>query len=77
MAAKKTASADTTTFTLKFSLEERALIDKLVAARTAELREATGQELQVSVAAYLRWLIDKDAKDCGLTKGGAGRGSRK
>jgi hypothetical protein len=76
MAAKKVASADTTTFTLKFTGDERTLLDKLVAARADDLREATGQSLQVSVASYLRWLIDQDAKTRGLGKGTGGRGRK-
>ncbi len=76
MAAKKAASAETTTFTLKFSGEERELLDRLIAARAQELREATGQQLAVSIASYLRWLIEKDAKGRGLLKAQP-RGGRK
>jgi hypothetical protein len=69
MATKKSASdeATTTVYTLRFTQEERALVGRLIEARAAELREATGQDLEVTISSYLRWLIERDAQARGLS----------
>jgi hypothetical protein len=66
MATKR--AEETTTFTMKFSAEERRVLELLVEARAAELHETTGQQVDVSVASCLRWLIDKEARQRGLIK---------
>jgi hypothetical protein len=72
MAAKKRPAAaapeTTTTFTLKFTTDERELVQHLVEARAKELREAAGQAIDVTIASYLRWLIERDAQARGLRK---------
>jgi hypothetical protein len=73
MGAKKRVEAETTTFTLKFSAEERELVGRLIASREKELRDATGQDLDVTIASYLRWLIDKDAQARGLKNPARGK----
>jgi hypothetical protein len=71
MSAKKRSAASestTTTFTLKFTQEERELVQRLVEARAEELRKAAGQAIEVTIASYLRWLIERDAQARGLRK---------
>lgn len=52
--------------TLKLSGPERARLDRLVESRAAELQKLTGQRIELSVAAYLRWLQDRDAEARGI-----------
>src|SRR5690242_2357307 len=70
MGAKKRArppeKTGTTTFTLKFTTAERELVGRLLDARAKELREVTGQDMEVTIAGYLRWLIERDAQARGL-----------
>ena len=69
MASKKTSQGpEPTNFTIKFTEAERDLVGRLVQAREAELHESTGQQISVSIASYLRWLIEKDARERGLFK---------
>jgi hypothetical protein len=70
MGAKKRSAStqSTTTFTLKFSEDERELVGRLVEARAKELREAAGQDIEVTIASYLRGLIERDAHARGLRK---------
>jgi hypothetical protein len=69
MATKKTAAGDEkSVYTVKFTQEERALVGRLIEARAAELREKTGQDIEVTIASYLRWLIEQDAHARGLSK---------
>jgi hypothetical protein len=75
MAAKR--HEELKTFTWKLSAEERDLLRRLVQARAAELHEATGQQLEVSIASYLRWLVEQDAKKRGLLKPPAAPARRK
>lgn len=67
-AKKRSAASESTTFTLKFTPEERELVQRLVEARAKELREAAGQAIDVTIASYLRWLIERDAQARGLRK---------
>jgi len=66
MAAKR--AEELKTFTWKLSPEERDLLQRLVQARAAEVQEATGQQIDVSIASYLRWLVEQDARKRGLLK---------
>lgn len=66
--AKRTESAETS-FSIKFSTEERELIGRLVEARSQELREA-GITEPVTIASLLRWLVHQNAQARGL-EGGA------
>ena len=70
MGAKKrsVATESTTTFTLKFTPDERELVGRLIEARAKELSEQAGQEIEVSIATYLRGLIERDAQARGLRK---------
>ena len=52
--------------TLKLSGPERARLDRLVESRAAEIQKLTGQRIELSVAAYLRWLQDRDAEARGI-----------
>jgi hypothetical protein len=52
--------------TLKLSGPERARLDKLVDARSAEIQKLTGQRIELSLAAYIRWLFDRDAEARGI-----------
>ena len=71
MARAKRTTSEEKTFTLKFSAEERELVGRLVEARAKELRELTGSDVDVTIASYLRWLIERDAHARGLL--GAGK----
>ncbi len=64
--ARRTAGEETS-FTLRFSAEERELVGRLVEARAKELRDLTGAEVEVTVAGYLRWLFERDAQARGLS----------
>ena len=66
VARAKRTTGEETTFTLKFSSEERKLVGRLVEARAKELREVAGSEIDVTIASYLRWLIERDAHARGL-----------
>lgn len=75
MAAKKRRAAAATestnaftTYTVRFTPEERELVQQLLEARAKELSEAAGQAIDVKVASYLRWLIERDAQARGLRK---------
>lgn len=63
--AKRTG--EETTFTLKFAPEERELVGRLVDARVQELRDAAGIDIDLSIAAYIKWLIERDAQARGLS----------
>jgi len=52
--------------TLKLTLGERKRLHQLVEAREEELRKLTGQRIDVSASAYIRWLMDQDAARLGL-----------
>jgi hypothetical protein len=54
------------TITLKLSVRERERLRQLMEARAAELFKMTGQHIPVTIAAYLRWLMDRDAEARGL-----------
>lgn len=54
------------TITFKLTTTEAAWLKRLAAARADEIREQTGQLLDVTVAAYLRWLMHRDAVARGL-----------
>jgi hypothetical protein len=62
----KRTTGEATTFTVKFSAEERDLVRRLVQARAKDLQEVTGTDVGVSIASYLRWLIERDAQTRGL-----------
>jgi hypothetical protein len=51
------------TITLKLSGPERERLGQLMEARAAELQKMTGQHIPVTIAAYLRWLMDRDAAE--------------
>lgn len=53
--------------TLKLSKSERALLDRLAAARAAELAKLTGERTLVTVARYLRWVMMRDAEARGMS----------
>jgi hypothetical protein len=53
--------------TLKVSKAERALLDRLAAARAAELAKLTGERTTVTVGRYLRWLMMRDAEARGMS----------
>lgn len=55
--------------TLKLTLAERARLKRLVEAREEELRKLTGQRIDVSASAYIRWLMDRDSQERGLDGG--------
>jgi len=67
--AKRTTGEETT-FTLKFSTAERELVGRLVEARAKELRAVAGTDIDVTIASYLRWLIERDAQARGLSAHG-------
>jgi hypothetical protein len=63
--------------TVQFTIEDRALLDRLVQARAEEVRKAVGQDVDVSIVSYLRWLLQKDARERGLLeKDGAVRSAK-
>jgi hypothetical protein len=66
MPQKRNESASTGRLTIQFTNEDRDLLDRLVAARGEEMRLAVGQAVPVSIVSYLRWLLEKDAKERGL-----------
>jgi hypothetical protein len=41
-------------------------LGQLIEARLAEVRQMTGQRIDMSASAYIRWLMDKDAHERGL-----------
>jgi hypothetical protein len=68
------------TLTLKLTLAERKRLHQLVEARAEELHKLTGQRIDVSASAYIRWLMDRDAEERGLddpTKTAASRPRQK
>jgi hypothetical protein len=67
VARQKRIDGTETSFTIKFSEEERALVGRLVEARAKELREH-GITEPVTIASYLRSLIHKDAQARGLER---------
>jgi hypothetical protein len=69
-AKKRSAATESTTFTLKFTTDERELVGDLIEVRAKELRETTGQDIEVSIASYIRWLIERDAQARGLRRPG-------
>lgn len=69
VARQKRIEGAETSFTLKFSEAERALVGRLVEARAEELR-ASGITEPVTIASYLRSLIHRDAQARGLDAGG-------
>lgn len=73
MPRPKRTTSEETTFTLKLSLEERELAGRCVDARAKELREVTGSAVEVTLASYVRWLIEQDAKRRGLVDSAAKR----
>ena len=77
MTRAKRTTGEETNFTLRFSAEERELVGRLVEARAKELREMTGSEVEVTVAGYLRWLVDRDAQARGLAGSAAKRKSER
>jgi hypothetical protein len=48
---------------LKLTAGERARLDRLVQARAEELFRVTGDRITVTASSYLRWLMDKDARE--------------
>lgn len=58
------------TVTLKMSPAERALLDRLIAARAAEERASTaGARVEVTVSSLVRELLHREAKARGLGRG--------
>jgi hypothetical protein len=57
------AGIATETLTLRFTLEDRTLLARLVALRAAELSD---EGLEVTAASYVRGLIRRDAKAKGI-----------
>lgn len=60
------ASVRGTTLTLKMTDGERALLERLVDARRAELREQTGEDVPLTASSLLRSLIMREVKARGL-----------
>jgi hypothetical protein len=50
----------------KLTEAERVLIDRLVVARTEEIKKLTGQRLNLTAGSYLRWLVLRDAEARGM-----------
>lgn len=55
-----------TILTLKLTLSERERLRALTAHREEELASLTGQRIEVSASAYIRWLMDQRALAVGL-----------
>jgi hypothetical protein len=51
---------------VKFSANERAVLDRLVKNRAAEAEKALGQKIEMSASAYIRWLVAKEATAQGV-----------
>ena len=68
MPRPKRATGDQKQFTLRFTAEERLLVDKLVEARAKELRELAGGSVEVTPTSLLRWLIEREAEARGFAK---------
>ena len=60
------ASVKDFTLTLKLTTPERERLRELVAQREAELAQLTGQRIELSASAFLRWLMDDRARSVGL-----------
>ena len=48
--------------TLKLTEAERAQLDALVRQRANELEQVTGQRIDLSASAFIRWLLDDRAR---------------
>lgn len=55
------------TLTLRMTDNDRALLDKLVALRAAELADLGADEIDVTAASFVRGLIRREAKAKGVT----------
>ena len=55
-----------TIFTMKLTPTERALLRQLVTQREGELAELTGQRIEVSASAFVRWLFIERARQVGI-----------
>jgi hypothetical protein len=56
----------TSVLTLKLSVRDRAMLGRLAEARAAELRELTGQTIDVTMSGLIRWLAEKEASARGI-----------
>jgi hypothetical protein len=52
--------------TLKLSVRDRDMLGRLAEARAAELRELTGQTIDVTMSGLIRWLAEKEAAARGI-----------
>lgn len=55
--------------TLKLSEAERQRLSDLVKLRADEIADKTGQQIDLSASAFIRWLLDERADAVGLTRG--------
>jgi ribosomal protein L11 len=55
-----------TIFTMKLTPTERALLGQLVTHREGELAGLTGQRIEVSASAFVRWLFIERARQVGI-----------
>ncbi len=55
-----------TIFTMKLTPTERALLRQLVTQREGELAGLTGQRIEVSASAFVRWLFIERARQVGI-----------
>lgn len=51
-----------TIVTLKLTEAERGQLDALVRQRADELKQITGQRIDLSASAFIRWLLDDRAR---------------
>ena len=68
MAAKRNKASDGR-LTVKFTNEDRDLLDRLMAARAGDMSQTGGPALSLTVVSYLRWLLQRDARELGLPVG--------
>lgn len=54
-----------TILTLKLTHAERERLRELVAQREDELAKLTGQRIELSASAFIRWLLDERARAAG------------
>ena len=56
------AAVRTSIVTLKLTEAERVQLDVLVRQRADELEQITGQRIDLSASAFIRWLLDDRAR---------------
>jgi len=60
------AEVRTVNVSLKLNVRDRAILGRLAEMRSEELRQSTGQTIDVTLSSLLRWLAEKEAAARGI-----------